>query len=80
MNQTNIVHDNHLTGNEYQIMKIANERAMLLGYQLGEFQIIASKEKRFWKIYYKPLKFQLGGDLTIFINQNGKVKKVERGQ
>lgn len=80
MNQTNTVHDKHLTGNEYQIMKVANEQAMLLGYHLDEFQIIASKEKRFWKIYYKPLKFQLGGDLTLFISKNGKIKKVERGQ
>jgi len=80
MNQTNTIHDKHLTVNEYQIMKIANERAMLLGYHPGEFQIIISKEKRFWKIYYKPLTFQLGGDLTIFISKNGKIKKVERGQ
>ena len=80
MNQTNTVYDNYLTGDEYQIMKIANERAMLLGYHPDEFQIITSKEKRFWKIYYKPLKFQLGGDLTMFISKNGKIKKVERGQ
>ena len=80
MAQINILYDKHLTSNEYHILKIANERAMLLGYHPDKFQIIASKEKRFWKIYYKPLKLQLGGDLTIFISQNGKIQKIERGQ
>ena len=80
MNQINIRHDKRLKSNEYHILNIANEQAMLLGYHPDEFQIIASREKRFWKIYYKPLKFQLGGDLTIFISKNGKIKKVEKGQ
>lgn len=62
-------------------LKIANTRALELGYQIEGLSISIIQEGKIWKIDYIPkVKIQRGGGLTILVNQEGKIVEIKHGQ
>lgn len=64
-------------------IQLANKKATEMGYKIKEMSISVTKvgKGKFWKVYYSPLKLQLGGDLSVYIDaRDGAVRDIIRGE
>lgn len=65
----------------WRAIKVANEKAVELGYNLRELTLVIIQKNTMWEVYYKPIEEKKrGGDLKIVINSKGSVEMIERGQ
>ena len=62
-------------------LRVANNEAKKVGFNLNESAIFISKKDDFWMIEYGPKnKNTLGGTLIVEVDWDGKIKDIEMGQ